>query len=115
VAVLGASAMQTTGTLFWRGVHAEDRVRLPALPEFAALLFARGRLPEITLVDRIPPTFASFDEALAMARRQLWVRAGTAKDETLTALARDALTEREGRFAFEWTPTKIGIVAWSPR
>lgn len=115
VCVMGASAMQTTGTLFWRGVHGEDRVRLPALPEFVQLLFARERLPQITLVDRVPPSFASFDEALSMARRQLWVRAGSAKDQRLTALARDAVTEREGRFAFEWTPTKIGIVSWSPR
>src|SRR4051794_21879502 len=38
VAVLGASAMQTTGQLFWRDVHGEDRVRLPALPEFVTLL-----------------------------------------------------------------------------
>ena len=115
VAVMGASAMQTTGALFWHGVHGEDRVRLPALPEFLTLLLARARLPEITLVDRTPPTFASFEEAIAMARRQLWVRAGSAKDQKLSELARDAVTEREGRFAFEWTPTKIGIVHWTPR
>ena len=115
VAVMGESAMQTSGTLFWQGVHGEPRVRLPALPEFTTLLFARGRLPEITLVDRVPPTFASYDEALAMARRQLWLRAGSAKDEKLAALVRDALTERDGRFAFEWAPTKIGIVSWGPR
>ena len=54
------------------------------------------------------------DEALAVARRQLWLRAGSAKDEQLTALARERLTERDGRFAFEWTPTKIGILSWSP-
>lgn len=115
VAVMGASAMQTTGALFWLGVHGEDRVRLPALPEFVTLLLARGRMPQITLVDRLPPTFASFDDALAMARRQLWVREGSAKDQKLTALARDVVTEGDGRFAFEWTPTEIGIVSWSPR
>jgi SAM-dependent methyltransferase len=115
VAVLGASAMQTTGQLFWREVHGEDRVRLPALPEFVTLLFARGRVPVVTIVDRVPPSFASYDEALAMARRQLWVRAGSVKDVRLQAVARDALTERDGRLSFDWTPTKIGIVAWSPR
>jgi SAM-dependent methyltransferase len=115
VAVMGATAMQTTGTLYWNAVHGEDRIRLPALPEFVALLFARGRIPELSLVDRVPPTFSSFDEAMAMARRQLWVRAGSAKDSRLQAAARDTLTERDGRFAFEWTSTKIGIVSWSPR
>ena len=115
VAVMGASAMQTTGALFWRGVHGEDRIRLPALPEFVSLLLARERLPEIVLVERTPPTFNSLDEAVAMARRQLWVRAGSAKDRKLTALAHDVVTERDGHFAFEWTPTKIGIVSWPPR
>ncbi len=32
VAVISASAMQMTGALFWRAVHGEDRIRLPALP-----------------------------------------------------------------------------------
>jgi SAM-dependent methyltransferase len=115
VAVMGESAMATVSALFWLPIHGEPRVRLPALPELATLLFARGRLPEITLVDRVPPTFASFDEAMDTARRQLWLRRGSARDEKLERVARDALTERDGRFAFEWTPTKIGIVTWAPR
>jgi SAM-dependent methyltransferase len=115
VAMMGESAMATVSTLFWNDIHGEPRVRLPALPEMLTLLLARGRLPEVTLVDRVPPTFDSFEEALAMARRQLWLRSGSAKDERLQAVAREALTERDGRFAFESTPTKIGIVSWSPR
>lgn len=115
VAVMGESAMQTTGALFWRGVHSEERVRLPALPELVSLLFARGRVPEITLVQRVPPTFESPEQALAMSRRQLWVRAGSDKDRQLAKLVSEALSERDGRFAFEWTPTKIGVVSWSPR
>jgi hypothetical protein len=68
----------------------------------------------VTLVDRTPPTFASTDEALAMARRQLWLREGSARDKELERLVRDTLIERDGRFAFEWTPTMIGVVTWSP-
>ncbi len=115
VAVMGESAMATTATLFWNDIHGEPRVRLPALPEMVMLLLARGRLPEITLVDRVPPTFASIDEALAMARRQLWLRAGSAKDQKLADLARERLTGRDGRYAFEWEPTKIGVIAWAVR
>jgi len=114
VCVLGEGAMTTVSTLYWRDVHGEPRVRLPALPEFLSLLTARGQLPAISLVDREPPTFASFDQALTMARRQLWVRAGSAKDDLLVALVRDSLTVRDGRLAFDWTPTKIGIVSWPP-
>jgi hypothetical protein len=72
-------------------------------------------MPEVTLVDRVPPSFATFEEAHSMARRQLWLRADGAKDDLLAALARDALTEREGRLSFDWAPTKIGIVSWQPR
>ena len=114
VAVMGESAMQTTATLFWQPIHGEPRVRLPALPELLVLLTARGCLPEITLVDRTPPTFASLDETLAMARRQLWLKEGSAKDLKLRRLVQKTGTERDGRYAFDWTPTKIGIVSWVP-
>jgi hypothetical protein len=114
VAVMGESAMTTVATLFWERIHGEPRVRLPALPELLVLLAARGRVPEVTLVDRTPPTFASLGEARAMARRQLWVGEGTAKDEHLGQLVAGAVTERDGRYAFDWQPTKIGIVSWPP-
>ena len=115
VAVLGESAMTTVATLFWNEIHGEPRVRLPALPELLELLAARGRSPEIRYVDRTPPTFASVDEAIEMARRQLWLRKSSSKDFKLRHLVRGAVTERNGRFAFEWQPTKIGIVSWNPR
>jgi hypothetical protein len=115
VAVMGESAMQTVAALFWQQIHGEPRVRLPALPEFLVLLTARGRLPEVTLVDRTPPTFATLDEAHAIARRQLWLEEGSAKDRKLRRLVERAVTERESRYAFEWAPTKIGIISWAPR
>jgi SAM-dependent methyltransferase len=114
VAVMGQSAMTTVATLYWNEIHGEPRVPLPALPELLVLLTARGRLPEVHLVDRAPPTFASLDEAHAMARRQLWLREGSAKDERLSKLIAESVSETDGRFAFEWSPTKIGIVSWPP-
>jgi len=115
VGVMGESAMTTGATLFWELVHGEPRVRLPALPELLVLLAARGHVPEVRLVDRSLPSFGSLDEALTMARRQLWLREGSEKDEVLRRLASDTVTERDGRYAFEWQPTKIGIVSWSAR
>ena len=114
IAVLGESAMTTVATLFWERIHGEPRVRLPALPELLVLLAARGRLPEVTLVDRSPPTFATLDEVHAMARRQLWLSEGSDNDNLLRSLVADTVTKQDGRFAFDWTPTKIGIVSWSP-
>ncbi len=115
VAVMGESAMATVSALFWERIHGEPRVRLPAMPELLTLLLARGRLPEVRLVDRVPPSFESVDDALATARRQLWLRAGSDKDQRLQRLLPDVLEERDGRYAFDWTPTKIGIISWSPR
>lgn len=114
VAVMGESAMTTVATLFWAEVHGEPRVRLPALPELLVLLAARGRLPDVQLVERTPPTFESLDESMAMARRQLWVKEGSAKDDMLRQLVGEIVTERDGRYAFEWQPTRIGIVSWQP-
>jgi hypothetical protein len=109
---MGESAMTTVATLFWERIHGEARVRLPALPELLSVLLARRRLPEVRLVDRAPPTFESVDEALEMARRQLWLRPGSTKDQLLAALVRDTVSQRDGRWAFEWQPTKIGVVSW---
>lgn len=114
VAVLGEGAMTTVATLFWEPVHGERRVALPALPEFVTLLFARGSMPELRIVERTPPTFDSRDALLAMARRQLWVRRGSEKDARLRELVEARAEERDGRFALDWTPTRIGIVTWEP-
>ncbi len=115
VAVMGESAMTTIATLLWERIHGELRVRLPALPELLVVLAARGRMPEVRLVDRTPPTLASLDEALTMARRQLWLKEGSEKDERLRQRVAEIVTERDGRYAFEWQPTNIGIVSWLPR
>ena len=115
VAVMGESAMTTAASLFWQEVHGEPRVRLPALPELLVLLLARGQLPEVRLVDRSPPVFSSADEALAMARRQLWLRDGSEKDDRLRALLPDQLHEVETGYTFDRQRSKIGIVSWAPR
>jgi SAM-dependent methyltransferase len=115
VAVMGESAMTTVGALYWERIHGEPRVRLPAMPELLVLLAARGRVPAVTLVDRAPPTFESLEEAHSMARRQLWLEQGSQKDEQLRQLVSETVTAHDGRYAFDWKATKIGIISWSPR
>jgi SAM-dependent methyltransferase len=115
VAAMGQSAMAAASNQYWEPIHGQPRVRLPALPELLVLLAARGRLPEVTLVERIPPAFGSFDEAHAMARRQLWLDEGSDKDVLLRQLLQETITQQDGRYAFEWMRTKIGIVSWAPR
>jgi hypothetical protein len=106
--------MTTSATLFWQPIHGEPRVTLPALPELLVLLVARGRLPEVRLVERTPPSFGTLDELLAMSRRQLWLRPGGEKDAELARLVGRIAEQRDGRFALDWRPTRIGIVTWQP-
>jgi len=115
VAVMGEGAMTTVASLLWEPVHGEPRVALPALPELLAVLVARGRLPEVSLVDRIPPASATRDELHAMARRQLWLRTGSGKDRRLAELVVEMATERDGTWALDWATSRIGIVSWEPR
>ena len=114
VAVLGEGAMTTVASLFWAEVHGEPRIPLPALPELLALLVARGRLPEVRLVDRQPPTFDSFEALLAMARRQLWLAVGSERDDRLVRLLRASAVEQDGRWGVDRVTTRIGIVTWEP-
>jgi SAM-dependent methyltransferase len=115
VAVLAAGAMTTVATLFWQPVHGEVRIPLPALPELLGVLMARGRLPAVALEDRVPATFDTYDDLVTMARRQLWVRPGSAKDRELQRLVKSTANQRDGRWALDWSRTRIGVVTWEPR
>jgi hypothetical protein len=115
VAVMSEGAMTTVATLLWEPIHGEPRVPLPALPELVALLIARGRLPELSLTDRFPPSFESREAIVDTARRQLWLRPGSPKDRRTIDLVDGMATERDGRWALDWRITRIGVVTWEPR
>lgn len=114
VAVFAEEAPSSASDALWPAVHGEPRAALPALAEFEALLIARDRVFEVQLTERRPSTFESADAALAFARRQLWVAAGSDRDRRL----RDALAERvvmrDGRLSLEPGPKRAGIVTWVP-
>ena len=114
VAVMGESAMTTVATLYWHEIHGEPRVRLPALPELLVLLAARGQRPGSAHGGTHATEFASRDEAHAMARRQLWLGEGSEKDARLRRLVDETVTERDGRFAFEWRRRGSASSTWRP-
>lgn len=114
VAVMGEGAMTTVGRLYWGPIHGEQRVPLPALPELLALLVARDRLPAVTLVDRPPPTYDDFEALRDRARRQLWLRPGSAKDVELERLLRRDAREVDGRWSLPEDRTRIGVATWEP-
>jgi SAM-dependent methyltransferase len=114
VAVVGEAAMTTVASLFWAEIHGEPRVPLPALPELVTLLMARGRMPGVALAPRSLATFPTFDDLLSMARRQLWVRPGSARERRLAELVRQRAVEGEAGWTLETRPARIGVVAWEP-
>lgn len=115
VAAMGEGAMTTVGRLYWAPIHGEPRVPLPALPELLMLLIARDRLPAVTLVDRPAPTYEDFEALQDRARRQLWLRPGSVKDQELERLLRRDAHEVEGRWSLPEDRTRIGVVTWEPR
>jgi SAM-dependent methyltransferase len=112
IAVLLSQPPPTEADRFWPLIHGVERAALPSLPEFLALLLARGRLFEVRLVDRSPQSYEQPDQALAWLRQQLWTAPGSPKDLLLQRLARERLQERDGRFALSWEPVSVGIVTF---
>jgi len=115
VAVLAARRPAWVYDELWPEVHGEARATLPALPEFLALQLARDRLFELRLVDSPPRSYESVEEALTAARFQTWAQPGSDADRRLRAVVVRRLVERDGRYAFNWDPSPLGIVTWQPR
>jgi hypothetical protein len=98
----------------WPAVHGVERALLPAMREMVTLLMARGRPVSVRIVEQAPNVFESVEQVVGLARHQTWVRPGSEADGRLEAAIRSRLIERDGRFAFEWTPAQLGLVTWSP-
>ncbi|MSQ37770.1 MAG: class I SAM-dependent methyltransferase [Chloroflexi bacterium] len=89
----------------WSRVHGEPRATLPALPELLALQLARGRLCEVRLMERSSTAPAEPAAFLARARRMLWVREGSAKDQALQELLAEPRSPARA--------VRLGVVSWS--
>jgi len=98
----------------WPAVHGVERALLPALRELVTLQFARGRPVSIQMLAAEPASYESYEQALSFARHQTWVQTGSEKDRRLEAALRESLIERDGRFAFDWSPWPLALVTWEP-
>jgi CTP:molybdopterin cytidylyltransferase MocA len=116
VAVLMERQPSSIADACWPPVHGEDRVPLPALPDFVELLRARGLEPEVEMLQREPRRFASRDELAGFLRRQLWVEPGSDADRRFQA-ALDGMLVGDQATGFglrDQRPLPIGVVTWSP-
>jgi SAM-dependent methyltransferase len=99
---------------FWPPIHGEARVQLPALPEFVALLEARGRAVSVQRVAGEARHWHSTDELLVSLRQQLWVEPDSAKGRQLAALVEALPREPDGSVRLDSPHRDIGIVSWEP-
>lgn len=116
VAVLMERQPSSIADVCWPTVWGEDRVALPALPEFVELLRAMGREPEVHSLEREPRRFSTREELAGFLRRQLWIKPGSAADiRFLDALEPLLETDADGRVGLVGQrPLPIGIVTWQP-
>lgn len=114
VAVLLSEAPATAAAGLWPAVHGEPRDLLPALPEFLALLLARGKLFNVWLGERGAMGYPSLEAIEGFSRQQLFIEpdgpGARRLHEVLPALA----YERDGRYYLSDRPTPLGIVSWKP-
>ena len=114
VAMMTDQSPASVADPFWPLVHGEERVALPALPEFVELLRARGRDPQVEVVERSPRTFDSVPALTAFLRRQLFIAEGGDKDLHFRAILPDHITSRDGGWTLAQRPAgSLGVVTWS--
>ena len=116
VAMLTDQSPASVADPFWPIVHGMDRVPLPALPELAELLRARGRSIEIRRVERAQRTFDSFDGLATFVRRQLWITDDGEKEQRFrSALAEMARERDDDGWTLSTPPVgSVGILTWTP-
>lgn len=113
VAVMLAASPAAAAAPFFEAVHGEPRHLLPALPDFLALLLARGRLFEVWMGERGAMGYPSREFVLSFLRQQTFVRPGGEKDERLQSLVA-ALPEEDGRVRLSGQAVPLGVVSWRP-
>ena len=116
VAVLMERVPASAADPFWPPVHGEERVALPALPDFLELLEARGRRPEVRRITVEPRRFDSRDAIAGFVRRQLWIDPAGAKEARFqAALTTLVVADGEGWAIAGREPSVVGVVTWTPR
>ena len=99
---------------FWPPLHGEARIALPGLPAFVDLLRARGRDPDVSMLESSRRRWGSREEIEPYVRRQTWVAPGTAKDRLMQQLIDEWLvTNDDGSVELSVAePLRVGLVAW---
>ena len=101
---------------FWKPVHGEVRIDMPALPELVNVLWDMGIYPDVQMLGPVmPDRFEDRDVALTQLRNRLYVREGSAQDDRLKSAMGDLLEDVEGGVTVKGVaPVRQGFLSWRP-
>ncbi|MGE0598955.1 MAG: class I SAM-dependent methyltransferase [Dehalococcoidia bacterium] len=114
VAVLLAEAPATQAAGLWPAVHGEERTLLPALPEFLAILLARGKVFSVWLGERAAAGYPSLEAIEGFVRQQLFIEPDGPGAKKMHDALPSVAKERDGKFYLTDRPVTLGIVSWKP-
>ena len=101
---------------FWKPVHGEERIEMPALPEIVNVLWEMDIYPNVDMLEEMGQRgFSNREEALNQLRQRVYVQPGTEKDERLLEAMNDLLVETSDGLTIKGAnPRYLGLVSWVP-
>ncbi len=101
---------------FWKPVHGEERIDMPALPELVNALWDMGIYPDVRMLNPVlPDKFEDREVALTQLRNRLYVRAESAQDERLKEAMDELLVDvDDGVMVKGVAPVRQGFLSWKP-
>lgn len=101
---------------FWKPVHGEERVNLPALPELMDVLWAMGMVPDLEMVNAADPRgFEDRQAALEQLTRSLYVYPDTPQERRLPGLLDELLVQGPNGLVVKGSRRRHeGLISWSP-
>ena len=101
---------------FWRPVHGEERIDMPALPELVNVLWDMGIYPDVQMLGPVmPDRFEDREVALTQLRNRLYVKADSDQDQRLRVAMEDLLEDVDGGVMVRGVPpVRQGFISWMP-
>ena len=101
---------------FWKPVHGEERIDMPALPELVNVLWEMGIYPDVQMLAPVmPDRFEDREVALTQLRNRLYVREGSPEDTRLQDAMKVLLDDTEAGVNVRGVaPVRQGFLSWMP-
>ena len=97
----------------WKGVHGEERIPLPSLPQFEDVLRELRIDAHIKNLPAEPPRgFGSLDQARDLLSRRLYVAPGSRESGLLDNLLSNHLEEVDGTFQIKGAQPLVPALVW---